>query len=137
MLGGIFAATAPARWCRPAWLPEFRTDQLIGGAGLWRPDRSAGTRTAGTRTAAATGDPVGVHDVRIAGIDGQRLWPPAGRSAMALGLLSLFHVSPPSDRTADSADVIGAGQVCEPKVTKARLAGRHPKVAARWNLRRR
>src|SRR5580692_5782619 len=68
MLGGIFAATAPARWCHPAWLPEFRTDQLIGGAGLWRPDRSAGTRTAAT-----TGDPVGVHDVRIARIDGQRL----------------------------------------------------------------
>jgi hypothetical protein len=124
MLGGIFAAAAPARWCRPAWLPEFRTDQLIGVAVV-----AAGPHSAGTRTAAATGDPVGVHNVRIARIDGQRLLPPVGRSAMALGPLDLFHVNPPSDRTADSADVIDAGQVCEPKVTRARLAGRHPKVA--------
>ena len=83
---------------------------------------------------------MGVHDVRvarIAGIDGQRLLPPAVRSALALGPLDLLHVIPPSDGMAGGADVIDAGQVCEPKVTRARVAGRHPKVAARWNLRRR
>jgi hypothetical protein len=90
---------------------------------------TAGPHSAGTGTAAAPGDPVGVHDVRIARIDGQRLLLPVGRSAMALGPLDLFHVNPPSDRTAGGADVIDADQVCEPKVTKARLAGRHPKVA--------
>jgi hypothetical protein len=36
------------------------------------------------------GDPAGVHDVRVARVDGQRLLPPAGRSAMAFGLLDLF-----------------------------------------------
>src|SRR5215469_16573757 len=45
--------------------------------------------------AAAKGDPVGVHDVRIARVDGQRLLPPAGRSAVAPGLLRLLHVRPP------------------------------------------
>jgi hypothetical protein len=80
---------------------------------------------------------MGVHDVRVARIDGRRLLPPVVRSALALGPLDLFHVIPPSDGTAGGADVIDAGQVCEPKVTKARVAGRHPKVAARWNLRRR
>jgi hypothetical protein len=45
--------------------------------------------------AAAKGDPVGVHDVRIARVDGQRLLPPGGRSAVALGFLRLLHVRPP------------------------------------------
>jgi hypothetical protein len=55
---------------------------------------AAGPHPAGTRTAAATGDPVGVHDVRVARVDGQRLLPAAGRSAMAPGPLDLFHVRP-------------------------------------------
>jgi hypothetical protein len=55
---------------------------------------AAGPLPVGTGTAAAAGDPVGVHDVRVARVGGQRLLPSAGRSAMALGPLDLFHVRP-------------------------------------------
>jgi hypothetical protein len=41
------------------------------------------------------GDPVGVNDVRVARVGRQRLLPSAGRSAMALGLLHLFHERSP------------------------------------------
>ena len=86
---------------------------------------------AGIRTVAATGDPVGAHDVRVARIDGQRLLPPVGRSARALGPVDLFHErSPYGLGLAASAAVIDVGQVCEPKVTKARHSG----VARKWTL---
>ena len=60
---------------------------------------AAGPLPVGTGTAAAAGDPVGVHDVRVARVGGQRLLPSAGRSAMALGLLDL----PPDRRTGGAA----------------------------------
>jgi len=49
---------------------------------------------ASARMAAAKGDPVGVHDVRVARVGGQRLLPPASRSVVAPGLLRLLHVKP-------------------------------------------
>ena len=90
---------------------------------------AAGPHPAGTRTAAAAGDPVGVHDVRVARVDGWLLVPPVGRSALAPGSLDLFHVGASLQvGLAAGADVIGVGQVCKPKVLKARHAGRHSKV---------
>jgi hypothetical protein len=79
--------------------PGHQQDQGAGHDLLPPGDRrggvvAAGPHPAGTRTA-ATGDPVGVHDIRVARVQGQRLVPPAGRPAMALGPLDLFHARPP------------------------------------------
>jgi hypothetical protein len=79
--------------------PRHQQDQGAGHDLLPSGDRrggvvAAGPHPAGTRTA-ATRDPVGVHDVRVTRVEGQRFLPPAGRSAIGLGPLDLFHVTPP------------------------------------------